>query len=311
MSRRAKELPEFIEPMLSKPGKAFDSDDYLFEIKWDGTRILAFIDESGYRLVNRRRTEITDRYPEFSFMGQLPAGTVLDGEVVVLKQGKPDFSLLMNREQARNKLKIRHLANALPATYVAFDLLYDGFRSIMGEPLMKRRDRLGEIVKQCNRPQIVLSEAIVGNGKAFFQEVCKLGLEGMIAKRFDSRYQPGQRTDAWIKVKKVERVSCAIIGYEPDGAADFRSLILAAEQNGELHYVGKVGTGIDASMRKKLNALMRSRARAKPFVPCKIKGKWIEPGLYCMVHCMERNASGTLRCPVFKDLIEDFQDAAR
>src|ERR1019366_3431744 len=156
MSGRAKGLPDFIAPMLAKPGQAFDSDDYLFEIKWDGTRILAFVDDSGYRLLNRRRADITDRYPEFSFLSKLPAGTVIDGEVVVLSQGKSDFSLLMSREQARNKLKIRNLSNTLPATYVAFDLLYDGFQSLLNEPLHMRRDRLSQIVKQCNQPQMIL-----------------------------------------------------------------------------------------------------------------------------------------------------------
>jgi ATP-dependent DNA ligase len=202
-------------------------------------------------------------------------------------------------------MKIRNLSRSLPANYIVFDVLYDKFQSLMNEPLRVRRDRLSELVKQCNHPQMILSEAIVGKGKAFFQEVTKLGLEGMIAKRRDSRYLPGQRTDAWIKVKKGETVSCAIIGYEPDGAEDFRSLILAAEQDGVLRYVGKVGTGIDTSMRKKLNALIRSRPRAKPFVPCKIKGKWIEPGLFCFVHCLERAGTGTLRMPVFKQLAEE------
>jgi DNA ligase D-like protein (predicted ligase) len=305
MSRRAKALPPFIEPMLAKPGQAFDSPDYSFEVKWDGTRILAFIEESGYRLLNRRQADATWRYPEFAFLNDLAPGTVLDGEVVVLQNGKPDFSLLMTREQARSKLKVRNLARAVPATYIVFDLLCEGFVPCMNQPLFARRAVLKQLLGQCNHPQLVLAEAIEGAGKAFFQEVTKMGLEGMIAKRRDSRYLPGQRTDAWIKVKKGETVSCAIIGFEPDGANDFRSLILAADQDGVLCYVGKVGTGIDASMRKKLNALMRSRPRAKPFVPCKIKGTWIEPGLYCFVHCLERASTGTLRMPVFKQLAEE------
>jgi bifunctional non-homologous end joining protein LigD len=304
MKRPTQELPKFIPPMLAKPGTPFDSDEYLFEIKWDGTRTLAFIDHSGYRLVNRRKVDMTSRYPEFSFLEQIKPGTVFDGEVVVLNKGKPDFGLLMSREQSRSSLKIRTLCRTLPATYVVFDLLFDGYASIMAQPLQARRERLRQLVKECDQPYFVLSEGIVGKGKAFFQEACAQNLEGVIAKRLQSRYLPDQRTDAWIKIKRGETVCCAIIGFLPSGKDDFRSLILAAETDGVLHHVGQVGTGFDMSLRKKLNALLWSRLRAKPIIPCKIKGKWIEPGLYCLVHCMERTASGHLRAPSFKGLVE-------
>lgn len=306
MTRRVNALPKFIEPMLARPGQEFDSPDYSFEIKWDGTRALVFIDGAGYRLLNRRAADLTPRYPEFAFLKDFPAGTVLDGEVVVLREGKPDFSLLMTREHARTQTKIRNHARFLPATYVVFDVLYEGFASCMDEPLGARRERLHALVDQRKNPHLLIGESITGAGKAFFTEIAKLGLEGMVAKRLDSKYLPGQRTDAWIKVKKGETLGCAIIGYEPDGERDFRSLIIAApDENGTLAYVGKVGSGIDDAMHAKLLALMRARPRAKPFVPCKIKGKWIEPGLFCVVHCLERTRTGTLRMPVFKGLVQE------
>jgi ATP-dependent DNA ligase len=167
--------------MLAKPGSPFDSNDYLFEIKWDGTRTLAFIDQSGYRLLNRRHIDMVDRYPEFAFLKKLPAGTILDGEVVVLSQGKPSFQSLMSREQSRSPLKIRSLARNLPATYIVFDLLYEGFQSIMDEPLVIRRDKLRSLVKKCNQPYLILSEGVVGQGKAFFQQVTGQDMEGVIA----------------------------------------------------------------------------------------------------------------------------------
>jgi ATP-dependent DNA ligase len=104
------ELPWFVAPMLAKRGVPFDSSEHLFEIKWDGTRVLAYADSRGHRLVNRHRADVTDRYPELGFLNDLPVGTVLDGEVVVLRQGKPDFRLLLTRNQARASLKIRSLA---------------------------------------------------------------------------------------------------------------------------------------------------------------------------------------------------------
>ncbi len=102
-------LPAFVAPMLAQPGAPFDSDDHLFEIKWDGVRMLAVRDTKGYRLVNRHRAERTAQYPELACLAQLPAGTILDGETVVLQQGRPDFGRLLSRDQAGQPLKIRLL----------------------------------------------------------------------------------------------------------------------------------------------------------------------------------------------------------
>ena len=109
-------LPAFVPPMLAQPGAPFDSDDHLFEIKWDGTRMLVVRDADGYRLVNRHRTERTPQYPEFACLTQLPVGTILDGEMVVLQQGRPDFGRLLSRDLACQSLRSQLLARSLPAT---------------------------------------------------------------------------------------------------------------------------------------------------------------------------------------------------
>jgi len=187
--------------MLAKPGVPFDSQEHLFEVKWDGTRVLAFVEQGGYRLVNRHRVDVTDRYPELGFLGDLAAGTVLDGEVVVLQNGKPTFRLLLSRNQARAPFKIRSLARTLPATYVVFDLLYERFESLLALPLGTRRKRLEKLMRRYAHPRLVFSQGVVGPGKAFFAEVCGQGLEGVMAKCLASRYRPGRSTDAWIKIK--------------------------------------------------------------------------------------------------------------
>src|SRR5713101_3353540 len=198
------ELPRFVPPMLAQPGVPFDSAEHLFEIKWDGTRVLAFVDSRSYRLVNRHRADVTDRYPELGFLSNLPMGMVLDGEVVVLRQGKPDFRLLLSRNQARASFKIQFLARILPVTYVVFDLLYERYESLLAQPLGTRRKRLEKLIQGCAHPRLVFSQGVVGPGKAFFTEICHQGLEGMMAKRLASRYLPGRRTDAWIKIKPRE-----------------------------------------------------------------------------------------------------------
>jgi ATP-dependent DNA ligase len=200
-------LPRFVPPMLAKPGVPFDSQEHLFELKWDGTRVLAFIEQGGYRLVNRHRADVTDRYPELGFLRSLPAGAILDGEVVVLHEGKPSFRLLLSRNQARAPLKIQSLARTLPATYVVFDLLYERFESLWALPLGTRRKRLEKLMGRYAHPRLAFSQGVVGPGKAFFAEVCGQGLEGVMAKCLASRYRPGRRTGAWIKIKPREAKS--------------------------------------------------------------------------------------------------------
>jgi bifunctional non-homologous end joining protein LigD len=299
----ATKLPSFIQPMLATPAAPFDSDDHLFEIKWDGIRCLAFIEEGSLRLRNRRRTDQTDRYPEFACLKALPPGTVLDGEIIMLKDGKPSFPLLLSREQARTPLRIQGLSKAMPATFMVFDLLYLGYESWLNKPLRERRTRLTELIKPVCNSYLQLSEGITGKGRAYFAEAVRQDLEGVVAKRLDSRYQPGQRHDAWLKIKRQSEVLCAVIGFTTEAPNDFRSLIIACDQEGELRCVGKVGSGIEDGLRKTINQFLWSHLLRKPLVPCTIKGKWVAPGMFCKVAFQEQMESGDLRSPVFKELI--------
>jgi bifunctional non-homologous end joining protein LigD len=194
-------LPAFIQPMLAVSAKPFDDANFLFEIKWDGIRMLAFIDTHAYRLINRHGTDTTARYPEFDFLAQLPSGTVLDGEMVVLRNGQPDFVLVQSRDKTRSSLKIRTLSRAEPATFMAFDLLYENYNSLVDYPLLERRQRLERFLDRCHHPRLVFSPGVVGQGQALFAAACGQNLEGIMAKRLTSRYRPGQRSRAWIKIK--------------------------------------------------------------------------------------------------------------
>jgi DNA ligase D-like protein (predicted ligase) len=304
---RLRELPAFIPPMLAKAGTPFDSDRHLFEIKWDGTRALAFIDRRGHQLLNRRRVDMTDRYPEFDLLSKLPMGTVLDGEIVVLRGGKPDFNALQKREHARSKRKITMVSKSAPATFIAFDLLVDEYEVMIERPLTERRERLRDIVDDRDHPRLIMSEGVVGSGASYFAEACKLGLEGVVAKRLDGPYLPGKRSDCWIKIKRQESYTCAVIGFVPAESvhADFSALVIASQIEGELRCVGRVGTGFDAKLRQRINDYLWSHLREQPVVPCREKARWVEPGLCCTVRCMERTKGGQLRAPVFGELYAD------
>jgi DNA ligase D-like protein (predicted ligase) len=290
--------------MLAKIGEPFSSDDYLFEIKWDGTRAIALIEDDDYRLINRNRRPLKDRYPELGSLADLPPGTVLDGEIVVLVDGKPDFNGMLRREQAHNPHRIRTLAATLPATYVVFDLLYRDGDPITERPLVERRQALQELLGDRTESRLVFSDGIVGDGLAFYEEACRRELEGVVAKRLQSRYLPGRRSDSWLKIKRSQKVYCAIIGFMPDGDDSIRSLVVALEEEGALTYAGRVGSGLDTAKRAQLSALLRARLRPDPLIPCPVKDAlFVEPGLYCAVSFLERTPAGELRAPVFVEMI--------
>ena len=198
-------LPRFIRPMLAKPGRPFDSQEHLFEVKWDGIRAMVYRDKDRYRILSRRGRQLNDQFPELAFFNDLAPGTVLDGEMVVLDHGKPALPLVQARQQTQVAQKIGVLARVIPATYIVFDQLFEDYRSLMDQPLMRRRERLARTVAGGGQERLIVSAGIVGPGKGFYREVVRARLEGMMAKRLSSRYRPGRRSDGWLKIKWLVR----------------------------------------------------------------------------------------------------------
>jgi DNA ligase D-like protein (predicted ligase) len=285
--------------MLLRCASPFDSEDYLFEVKWDGARGIALVGASSYRLLSRHGIDMTERFPELGFLQKLKPGTVLDGEVVVLKNGKPDFGLLLSRLGTQSELKTRVLSHSTRATYVVFDQPYESHAPLLEKPLRERRERLHRTVETLGETGLFFSEGIRGKGKAFFKEVSGRGLEGVVAKRLESRYSAGKRSDAWLKIKRRRVMVCTVMGYVPSGRKGFQSLILASQLGGELRCVGRLSRGFDGDARRRLESLLRSRLTENAIVPTTRKGQWVEPGIYLTVSYHELTARGRLRFPVF------------
>ena len=299
------QLPDFVEPMLARLEKRpFDSDEHLFEIKWDGIRALTLVEGGAHRMLSRRRNDMTGRYPELSFLAGLEPGTVLDGELVVLREGRPDFRAVMAREQGRGSIKIQNLVRTHPASYVVFDVLFRAFEPVMQRPLHARRELLREVVEGAGDARLVLSDGVIGAGVHTFEQMVRMGLEGVVAKRLESPYLPGARTDAWIKVKTTVQMHCVILGYALDGGGGLKSLIVGTDDGGELRCVGKVGSGLSNAERVGLLEALRRRPREEPLVPTAEEGQWVEPELFCTVSFLERTPDGNLRAPVFEGLAE-------
>jgi bifunctional non-homologous end joining protein LigD len=304
-------LPRFVPPMLAVLGEPFDSDEHLYEIKWDGIRTLAFVERGTARLASRNDQPLSDRYPELAELGALPDGTVLDGEVVALRDGKPDFGRVLRRTRGSGGPRSAARAAADGAlTYVAFDILYRDYRSLMDLPLSDRRGHLEELVGPARSPGLALSEGLQGAGTAFYREACERGLEGVVAKRLASTYAPGKRNGAWVKIKRRQRAVCVVIGFIEKAGRDFQSLLVATNQlpgesgPGALRYVGRVGGGFTELMHARVNDLLWARPAPAPVVPCPEKARWIEAGLYCTVSFAELTEAGLLRAPVFEGLVE-------
>ena len=292
-------LPAFIKPMLASRGTPFDDESCLFEIKWNGIRMLAFVETPGYRLVNRHAVDTTSRYPEFAVLAELPSGTVLNGEMVVFRDGQPDLALLQGRDKTRSALKTRTGSQMQPATFVAFDLLYEKFVPLLNRPLQERRERLERLLQSCSHPRLVLSQGIVGQGRMLFAETCRQNLEGIMAKRLASPYRAGKRGADWIKIKRRLEMLCVIIGFTPRGTRDFANLILAGEDQGTLRVVGKVKNGFSAEERFRLNAWLCAHEQERPVVPCRWAGRWVQPELFCYVRSREKLIWSNWYCMVW------------
>ena len=269
-------------PMLGVPGEPFDSTDHLFEVKWDGIRALAGVEGRAWQLWGRERSDYTCRYPELELLASLPSGTVLDGELVLFRKGQTDLASMLGRHGLTSPKKIGCASRVNPVTYVVFDLLFDKGQSLCDRPLHQRRRLLAELVAQHHHPRLAFSEELVGSGRDFFAAAVAQGHEGIMAKQRDSRYLPGQRSAAWRKIKPPRVLPCLIIGYQA-GRDQFRSLLVAAEREGELQYVGRVNHGFSPAAKAQLGSLLIRRICSKPFVHCPTQAVWVQPDLYCQV----------------------------
>ncbi|MCL4536655.1 MAG: non-homologous end-joining DNA ligase [Nitrospirae bacterium] len=300
-----------IKPMLAKSSNPFDSENHIFELKWDGTRCIAFVDKSHLSLKNRRLLDITHRYPEFQQLKKhlKVKSAVFDGEIIVLKEGIPNFERLQQREHIEDIGRIEILSGLIPAAYVVFDLLYLNGKSLMKKPLIERRDLLKELFPMSEN--VILSESY-SEGRKLFKMALKKGFEGIMAKEKTSPYLSGERSGYWLKIKKSFDIDAVVCGYlEGEGSRKdyFGSLILGVYDNGELIHIGQVGTGIDEKTIKHLfNILSSMKTDTAPFdiIPeLKRRAFWCRPEVVVRVGYQEWTKDNRLRIPVFKGIRDD------
>jgi DNA ligase D-like protein (predicted ligase)/DNA ligase D-like protein (predicted 3'-phosphoesterase) len=291
-------------PMLAATAPApFSGEEWLFEIKWDGVRAIATVGES-LSLRSRNDTELSSKFPELAELLTLAPGTVLDGEIVVMSGMKPDMQALLTRLQGSGPSK-----GGAPVTYIIFDILEREGRDLTSLPLFQRREQLLAAVRE--GPHVVISMPVEGQGEDYYRAAVAQGLEGVMAKKKDSRYEPGVRSGTWLKIRAQKSCDCVIAGYTPGrggrGPA-FGALLLGLFENGQLVPVGKVGTGFSDRLLEELKARFAPLVTRVPQLPG-VRGNvvWLEPLLVCEVGYMEVTKDRKLRIPRFLRLRTDKQ----
>lgn len=307
-------LPRGLRPMLATSGGLPPEDGaWAYEVKWDGVRAIVAVEPGRLTVTSRNGNDVTSSYPELAAVAaQLgDARVLLDGEIVAFdEQGRTDFGRLQSRMHVRSPSAA--LQRSRPVQLLLFDLLHVDDTSLLDSSYDDRREALDALVPP--GPAWQVPPAFPGGGPDLLDATRAQGLEGLVAKRRDSRYQPGRRSDCWIKLKHVRRTSAVIAGWKPgDGGRSGRigSLLLGVQGEAGLEFAGHVGTGFTesvlADLGRRLEALRRDGSPFSTDVPREHArtAVWTEPVLVCEVEYAEWTRDGRLRHPSYKGLRDD------
>jgi bifunctional non-homologous end joining protein LigD len=311
-------LPKHIEPMLATLSKNLprDEDNYAFEVKWDGVRSIAYVEGGRARFESRRGGDITSRYPELRGLGPALGSTaaVLDGEIVAFEGERPSFERLQRRMHVSNERAVRRLMGEVPVVYVIFDLLWLEGHSTLELPYRERRKLLDELAPQGPSWQTPAAHK-GGGGTALLDATKRLELEGVVAKRLESVYEPARRSRSWLKVKNHNSQEFVVGGWAAGKGARNTSLgalligyYESTEPDARLKYAGRVGTGLtEAELRRLVELLEPLRRDTSPFSPApRVKDAvFVEPELVAEVEFTEWTSAGAVRAPVYLGLRDD------
>ena len=304
-------MPNEVSVTLAKlADKPFSDPNWLFEIKWDGIRTIAFVDNGDVRLFSRSKRDVTAEFPEFQDLARhLRTGTaILDGEIVTLDEnGRSDFQKLQNRFGVSKPSQ--KLIRDVPLTYYLFDVLYCNGFDVRKTPLLQRKDLLRQMLRADD--QVRYSEHQLEKGKELYAAAKQKGLEGIVGKQIESPYT-GNRTSLWLKFKIVNELDAAIVGWTAPRRTRqyFGALALALfDEKKNLQFIGSAGTGFDQKTQKDLLAQLEKLrvARSPLHDPPKLREhvEWVRPAMVARVKYANWTEDSHLRAPVFLSIRKD------
>lgn len=301
-------LPHYAAMLAMAGVLPSDEQGWAYEAKFDGIRAIGYI-EDDLRLMSRNDKNITAAWPEIADIAPAAPRFVVDGEIVAFTaDGRPSFEALQPRMHQRNPAKIHALAKAVPVTYLIFDLLHIGDRSLIGLPYQQRRQLLEQL--GLDGPHWQVPPRLPGAGADELAESKRRGLEGIVCKRLDSPYLSGRRSELWTKVKNVHDQEIVIVGWRPGTgrrAGGIGSLLMGVhDATGKLVYAGGVGTGFTDTMLDALQTRLLPLQRKTATVAADVKDAvWVEPELVGEVVFAEWTGDGRLRHPSWRGLRPD------
>ena len=281
--------------LLDEIKKPFNNPNYLFEVKFDGIRALVFASPKKVSIYNRHAVEITNLYPELQEIKNLvKKNTIFDGEIVLMKDGKPSFLNLQTRAHLKDKKKINYLSVKEPVIFMAFDLLYEGC-NLIHKPLIKRKELLSKYQESSVFDKVFY---IMNDGIKLYEEVKKLELEGIVAKEINSKYLINTRCDNWLKIKNWVEERFFIGGFIEKDSLPTISLILGEFKEHKLYYVGKV---VMAKKRSLYSKLKKQKNIKNPFIDYSEEANFVKPIYSGVIMYLERTNNNHLRQPIFKE----------
>lgn len=297
-----------ISPMLLEHiSKPFNSEDYIFELKLDGIRCLAYLDERQTILKNKRNKDVTDVYPELKQIHkQIKKRCILDGELVSLnKDGSPNFFALQKRSLLTDKFRIELEMEKNKVNFVAYDILYLDDKQTTNLTLTERKKMLENNIKE--NELLSISRIVENEGIKLFELTQQLSLEGIVAKKKTSTYQIGKRSKDWIKIKNLIDEDFYICGLMFDEDNQIKDLVLTTKANGKYINRGKVYLNISKDEQNFILKFALKHTKNKPLFDIYSDKNilWIEPKLVCTVQYMMLTKDGKMRQPVFKGLRTD------